>query len=1104
MQNPPLRLSLATAALFALGGPLWAQSEEAAPTAGYPHELLAAMRPRALGPATMSGRVAALDVVDSNPDVFFVGAASGGLWKTVDGGVTFKPLFDDQPVASIGAISIFQRDPDVVWVGTGEGNPRNSASVGDGVFRSLDGGKTWAHLGLRGTEKIHRILVHPEDPNTCYVAALGTTWGESDNRGLFRTQDGGATWEKILYVNETTGACELVMDPRNPDRILVGMWDHRRWPHSFRSGGPGSGIYRTMDGGDSWTRLGEDDGVPAGDLGRIGMSQCLTQPDVVYALVEAKRSALLRSDDGGKSWRKVNDDRGIATRPFYFCDLRVDPVDPNRVYNLFSRINLSTDGGRTFRQLVPYSGVHPDHHDMWINPADPAHMINGNDGGIYITHDAGENWVFCANLPLPQLYHVAVDRQTPYRVFFGLQDNGSWVGPSDAWHSGGIQNHDWREVSFGDGFDTVPHPTDPDIGYSMSQGGNLYRFDLATGGTTYIQPDAPEGTTLRFNWNAALLQDPFEPNTIYYGSQFVHRSRDRGGLWEVMSPDMTTNRPEWQRQNESGGLTTDNTDAENYCSITAMAASPLAKGLLWVGTDDGRVHVTTDGGGSWLSVESRLPDAPDHGWVPQIHASAHAAGRAFVVIDNHRAADWTPYVFRTDNTGEGFVPVVGEGDVEGYCLSFAEDPVQPDLLFCGTEFGLWYSLNAGETWRKYDHGMPTASVMDMVIHPDTHDLVVGTHGRGVWILDDISILRSLAAAGTSGGSTAGPNTFVGGAIPPAIAYQRSRPAGERFPADHVFRGATKPRGAVFTFHAGGEHLQPYDPDWNSAERRKLPKAKFEILEGDGNVVRTFRQGIHQGVNRVVWNLYQDGVAGPSRRENKRDDDEDPPTGRHALPGEYQVRITLPANNKAAAKAGEGADAEKPEDDSEDGKAEVPIQGETVGPFPFTVLADPRRVPRPEDLTLWTAEYDRVERLTERLGRCTDRIAKARSTIKRVMDHLKGISKDDRTDGQKSLLKAAEEADGALKKHLEELLGPTEQGQGDPDVESLRRFLRAARIGGLPRRPGRSQILKVRTAERELKPWIDGLNELLAGDVTAFNEALAANPLDFSAEVTPLR
>ena len=755
-------------------------------------DLLAGMKARSIGPAVMSGRVTAIEGVESNPDILYVGAASGGVWKSTNGGLTWKPVFDDQPVASIGAISVFQANPDVVWVGTGEANMRNSVSVGNGVYRSLDGGRTWKHLGLDGTEHIRRIALDPRNPDVAYVAAQGRLWGENPERGIYKTVDGGKTWRKVLYVDEKTGGGELAMDPANPNKLYAATWQLRRYPWALQSGGPGSGLWVTYDGGESWKRYTAEDGLPKGDLGRIGLAISRSNPNVVYAAVEADKSAVIRSDDGGRSWKKATEDPEIVERPFYYAEIRVDPAWPNRIYDLTSRLRVSNDSGKTY-EVAARRDIHGDYHAMWIDPHDPNHLLAGNDGGVGISHDRGETWDFVADLPIGQYYHVAVDDERPYHVYGGLQDNGSWRGPNTLWERSGPRNSDWVMVAGGDGFDTRPDPKDSSRGWAMSQSGNLVHWDLKSGERRDVRPpDPPNGPELRFNWNAGFATDPLSPDTIYYGSQFLHRSTDHGDSWETISPDLTTNNPDWQHQDTSGGLTVDVSGAENYTTILSIAPSPVARGVIWVGTDDGRVQVTRDGGKSWTSVEANIasnPGVPKNSWVPEIKASPHDAGTAYVVFDNHRRSDWTPYVYRTDDYGKSWKSLA-TASLRGYALTIQPDPVDRDLLFLGTEFGLWVSFDGGGRWLPFRHGLPTTSVMALAIQPRESDLVIGTHGRSLYIVDDIGPLRHASAA-----TLAEPLHLY----PVSDAQEHYSPSTGYRGGSGQFTGENEPYGALLTY-----------------------------------------------------------------------------------------------------------------------------------------------------------------------------------------------------------------------------------------------------------------------------------------------------------------
>ena len=835
------------------------------------------------------------------------------MWKSTDGGVTWRPIFDDEKVASIGAIAIHPEAPDIVWVGTGEGNPRNSASVGYGVYKSVDGGETWSHLGLEGTEKIHRVILHPHDPDAAWVAALGSSWKDSAERGVFKTTDGGVTWAKVLYVNETTGASHVEIDPDNPHHLLASMWDHRRWPWFFRSGGPGSGLYSSRDGGDSWTQLTPEDGLPEGELGRIGLAFAPSDASRVYALVEAEGddNLLLRSGDGGRSWRTVakSSEQSIGNRPFYYSDLVVDPQDPNRLYSLWSLVSRSVDGGEDWEVIIPFAQAHPDHHSMWISPDDPHLMYLGNDGGVYVSRDRGASWQHFANLPFAQLYHVRVDDQTPFRVYFGLQDNGSWVGPSETWDNGGIRNHHWQEIYFGDGFDAVPDPENPCCGWAMSQQGYLGYWNLDTGASRLARPEAPPGEApLRYNWNAPIALDPFDSDVVYFGSQYVHRSADHGRSWEVISGDLTTNNEEWQKQAESGGLTLDVTGAENFVTLLTIAPSPVEQGVIWTGSDDGRIHVTRDGGATWISVEANVSGVPENTWIPHIEPSRFDGGEAFVVYDDHRRGNWTPYVYRTRDYGATWTRLADPGDLWGYTLSVAQDPKERDLLYVGTEFGLWITPDAGNTWVPFRHGVPTTSVMDLAIQERHDALVLGTHGRGVFVIDDLEPLRQVLVYGPADGPGGEAKLL---AAPSSIQHIVGQTPGSRFPGDSEFRGENPPRGASIYVWLGDDSL-PHPDEVKERERKaaereaetaeaaegeddeaenapKGPeKLSVTVLDPDGETLREMEVPVRQGLNRVVWDFSSDPFDRPGQ-------DEDSPWsargGPEVPPGTYDVKLT---------------------------------------------------------------------------------------------------------------------------------------------------------------------------------------------------------------------
>ena len=875
-------------------------------------ELLKNMKPRSIGPAGMSGRITSIDVVTKNPDVMYVGAASGGVWKSTSGGIDWSPIFEDQTTASIGAIAIQQSNPSVVWVGTGEGNPRNSLNGGDGVYKTLDGGKTWKKMGLEKTRHIHRIIVDPSNPNTVYVGAIGSPWGEHQERGVYKTTDGGTTWKQILFTNIRSGVADLIMDPSNPNKLIAAMWEHKRDPWFFKSGGPGSGIYVTFDGGENWEKRTDEDGLPKGELGRIGLAIAPSMPNVVYALVESKKNALYKSEDGGFKWKKINDKSDIGNRPFYYSEIYVDPMNENRIYSIFTYVNVSEDGGKSFTQLMPAygvsNGVHPDHHAWYIHPENPNFMMDGNDGGVNITKDRGKTWRFIENLPVGQFYHIAVDNETPYNVYGGMQDNGTWAGPAYVWKAQGIRNHYWQEVSFGDGFDVLPDPRDSRYGISTAQQGYAGIYDRETGYNESVRPTYPEGEVeLRFNWNVGMARDPQSPSTVYFGSQFVHKSTDNGQNWEIISPDLTTNDPEKQKQGESGGLTMDATGAENYCTVIVIEPSPLNSELLWVGTDDGNVQISQNGGQSWTNVASGLSGMPSGAWITQIKASNKNEGEALLVANDYRRFNYAPYAFRTKDYGQTWERIVDQNDVVSYTLSIVEDPEEARLLFLGTDDGLYVSIDGAANWTKWDsEGFPTTNAYDLVIHPEEHDLVIGTFGRAIWVLDDIRPLRELAKAGVS------TLDKVLKVYDPPVAYVASnqQPKGSRFGGDALFNGENRSSGAMLTYSINkpakkkdekmdesgkkkkkGKKEEPKE-EMNSEKEEKVTydSVVVEVYNGD-ELIRTLKSKAPKknGIHRTYWSMDEKGVD-RMRRGDRRGNRE--PGGITVKPGTYKVRFTF--------------------------------------------------------------------------------------------------------------------------------------------------------------------------------------------------------------------
>ncbi len=1071
--------------------------------------LLAGVSARSIGPAGMSGRVTAIAAVESNPNIVYIGAASGGVWKSTNGGLTWTPVFDDQPVASIGAIAVDPSNPDVVWVGTGEGNPRNSASIGDGVYRSPDGGRTWTHLGLEKTERIDRIVVNPSNPNVVWVAALGQEWGENPERGIYKTEDGGRSWNRVLYVDPRTGAADLSIDPRNPDKLFASMWQYRRWPWFFKSGGPGSGLFATSDGGRTWKRFAEEDGMPKGDLGRIGIAVSPSNPDVVYATVEAAKSAVVRSDDGGKSWRTINERFDANPRPFYFAHIQVDPQLPNRLYSLDFNIRVSDDGGRSFDDLYPGSLIHGDYHAMWISSHDPSWFYVGNDGGVAVSHDRGRTARFVTTLPLGQFYHVAVDNQTPYNVYGGLQDNSSWRGPNTVWQQGGIRSHEWTTLVGGDGFETRPDLADPNLIYTMSQGGEIVRYDLRTGEQRAIKPSPSEGGKLRFNWNAGFATDPLEPGTIYIGSQFLHKSADRGETWTAISPDLTTNNPNWQHQEVSGGLTRDVSNAENYTTIIAVAPSPVQKGVIWVGTDDGRLHVTRDGGKTWTSLEKNVPGVPANTWIPNILASKSDAASAFVVFDNHRREDFKTYVYRTDDWGKTWKSLA-TSDLRGYAHVMEQDPGDKDLLFLGTETGLWASNDGGRQWLKWTHGVPTVPVMGLAIQPRELNLVVGTHGRSVYVIDDIRPLRTLSEK----------------AMAEPVHLYESGPAQQHWFAGEPggfglgsaeFRGENEPYGAILTYSLNAPGL-PY-PDEKKERARKeeeraaklktdegrpetgipqtpqelsekesptpgkqpastagakgktpeKPKAEeakeveIRVADASGKTIRTFTAPARQGLNRAVWDLTRDG--------SKPFPSEKPPTNPHPSgfevpPGSYAVTVKMG-----------------------DHEAKGSVQ----------VVPDPRSRNTEAD---WRAREDATKRvdallgaLAEAAGRIRDTRADVNSVVARVQARKKDAppeAKDAKDAKPDPLLESANKLKEGLDKLELRLWTPYNAVGIQPGTDAATKaFYATGYVLSSWAPPSPTHLEYLRQAEKATNDVLADINRFFETDVAAFRKTADA-------------
>jgi photosystem II stability/assembly factor-like uncharacterized protein len=795
-------------------------------------ETFEGLRARSIGPGVMGGRIAAIDAVPGDRLTVWVGSAGGGVWKSGDGGLTWKPVFDKYN-QSIGAIRVSPRDPKTVWVGTGESWVRNSVSVGDGIYKTTDGGDSWTRMGLEKTERIARIVVNPQHQDTVYVAATGGAWSSNPERGLYRTRDGGKTWDRVLFVNDDTGCADVAMDPQNPNVLYAAMWQYRRKPWTFNSGGPGSGLYRSNDGGDTWKKLTQ--GLPEGDLGRIGIAVSPARPSTVFALVEAKKTAFYRSDDLGEHWIALNSGAGVTLRPFYFGYVVADPKDFNRVYKPGLNLMASDDGGKTFSAIG--GSVHSDWHALWIDPRNPEQLICGTDGGVYFSYDRGTNWRAVGNLPVGQFYHVSYDMRWPYNVYGGLQDNGSWTGPSRK--SGGIANRDWRNLGGGDGFWGFPDPNDNDIAFVEYQGGSMLRVRQSTGETKEIKPfrkaDEPE---YRWNWNSPIHMSASKPGTMYFGSQFLFRSADRGDTWDRISPDLTTNDKTKEQQDKSGGLSLDNSSAENHCTIYAISESPRDANTVWVGTDDGNVQVTRDGGKTWTNVTRNVTGVTPFAGVSYLDASHVDAGTCYVTFDGHGLGDMKSYVYKTSDYGKTWQALATDA-LRGYAHVVREDLVNPDLLFVGTECGLFASLDGGKQWAPIKSGLPPVAVRDLAIHPREHDLMIATHGRGIYIIDDLTPLRSLTA-----------QTLTADA-----AFLSSRPSvlitpssQQRFQGDTEYEGDSPDESAVISYYLKKRHI--------------FGDVNLGVYDTDGKLLKTLPGSKRRGINRVEWPMRLKGPKLP--------------------------------------------------------------------------------------------------------------------------------------------------------------------------------------------------------------------------------------------------
>jgi photosystem II stability/assembly factor-like uncharacterized protein len=1029
---------------------------------------LKALSPRSIGPSGMSGRITSIDAVHNDQNTWWVGSASGGVWKTTNAGANWTPVFDQQPTLNIGSIAIQQSNPSVVWVGTGEGNPRNSLNLGDGIFKTMDGGKTWKRMGLEKTHNLHRIIIDPTNPDIVYAAAIGNPFAEHPERGVYKTTNGGETWTRVLYTNDTSGCADLAMDPSNPNKLIANMWQHRRTPWSFKSGGAGSGLYLTVDGGKNWKKLGVEDGLPAGNYGRIGIAFSQSMPSRVYAMVEATKNGLYRSDDGGFKWELVNSDpQWVTNRPFYFQDIAVDTKNENRLYSIHDVIDISEDGGRTFRTLLPYGGIHPDHHAWWISPTDPDFILDGNDGGMGITRDRGKSWNFNENLPVGQFYHINVDNAIPYNVMGGLQDNGSWHGPAYTWTNSGIRNYYWDNIGGGDGFDAMPDADDPSWVYSMSQGGSLQRLNYKTGERWFIKPPELDTTNkLRFNWNSGIAQDPFDHNTIYFGSQFLHVSNNKGASWQIVSPDLTTNDPVKIDQSENGGLTIDITGAENYCTILAIEPSAKEKGTIWVGTDDGNVQLTRDGGKTWTNFRGKIPGLPVGAWIPQIRASRFNAGEAFVVANDYRRGDFKPYIFRTTDYGKTWTNILANKNIDGYALCVLQDPVEANLIFVGSEHGVWVSFDNANNFQHWvTDKFPAVSTFDLAEQEREADLVIATFGRAVWVLDDIRPLRKMAAA--NGKQFTKRLT----AFETPVAYQASYSSapGYEWSTYGLWDAENRRRGAEVSY---------FIVPMKDTSSRKMDSLQVKIYNDKNEVIRNLRWKADTGLNRQWWGMEERGFRQPGAGGGRGGRGGGGGFGGGAEPGGLQV---FPGTYKVVLTYGKESDST------------------------FVTIKDDPRLNKTDDVkTAQRKMLDRLRKSSDKLVTGMDRLGESEDVLSKIRTELVGVQGKE----MDSLRKATTAMQDSIRIIREFISGRTSDRQGlarPPQVtvlgtmQSAQQYIQAKSVA-----PGTQEEQLVKNAETMITEALKRINNFYATRWADYRKQVESTKVNLFRDYQPIQ
>ena len=1040
-------------------------SDAASTTEEKPRDILENIKFRNLGPAVGGGRVTSVVGVPGQSNLYYAGAAAGGVFKTVDGGLSWKPIFEKEPVASIGAIALAPSNPNLIWVGTGEANIRNDVVTGHGVFFSPDAGASWKFMGLGDVGQISTVIVNPTNPDIVFVGALGHAWAPNPDRGVYRTTDGGKTWQKVLFVDDKTGVSDMIMDPGNPMVLFAGMWQVQRFPWTLVSGGPSSGLYRSTDGGSNWKKLSE--GMPEGVLGRIGLAAAPSNPNHIYALIEAKKGRLWDSNDLGDHWKQVSDNHMLTVRGFYFSHLFVAPNDEEKIYFLSYLIAESTDGGRTAHPIS--RAVHPDHHTLWIDPQNPNRLIEGNDGGVYISSDAGQHWRYLDNLPIEQFYAVAADDHTPYNLCGGLQDNNAWCGPSNSLGRGGITGFDWITVAGGDGEYAVPAAGSSNLVYVDSQNGSIAQLDSQTGLTHRIRPylNGVEEFPLsdlkyRFNWTSPIDVSRTDPNEVYLGGNVLFKSTDGGTHWNAISPDLTRN--DKSKQVIPGGpIEYDISGAETYDTILSMSISSDDPKVIWVGTDDGLVQVTRDGGQHWTNVTANIPKLPEWGRIQQIDAGPFSAGTCYVAVDFHETDNNHAYVFKTHDFGQTWTAISKGLPDDQPARVVREDPNHRGFLVVGTDTGLFYSAHDGEDWKPLKSDFPTVPIYDLKFIKNSHDLVVATHGRGLFVLDNITPVEEL----TSQIESEDFHLF------PIQTAHRWHTWNKHGFSSGGYVAPNPPEGASIDYYLKSEVKEK--PAESGAEPRgRRPgmtpgqgPVKITITDADGRLVNTLHAPAKQGFNRFSWRLDYEGPtklaflpANPQEEENPFFDRN---AGPPVAPGTYKVTVTVKGQS----------------------------QTQTV-----QVEADPRFHVDKSVFEAQTKAGLEVRDEVSALNRALNRMESLHTQVgalEKVLQSSGEGSEEIAPVAYRPVLAQARTLDKKLRKLEEDVYNTEIQPAGEDDIHYLARF--HDRLEGISRgafmnydQPPSELILEeMATLRKELDSHLEAFNEFLKTDVTAFNK-----------------